>query len=1363
MQEKESVMMDSAALRQLQERADKDALSGLLNRETAERYIRKRLQSLPEGDCCALLIIDLDHFKQVNDRLGHQAGDFAIQQSAQMLSSMFRATDIIGRLGGDEFIVFFSGRLTEALVQDKAEQVCRQLQIALGSAADIGLSASVGIHLSTGPAPDFDTMYRSADAALYQVKNQRRGGFCLHTDRDAQSEAVVSVNTIPLTSLMECMDSGVALVEIGRTLQLIYVSPSFCRLLGTALQEVSLPRPLGDFVHPDDLIELENLLRRGAEQDDVLENIHRVAAADGRWMWWHIRAKKMEYSSQHPIMLVTTTDISAYKEKEDRLQEANERLRIAFSQTTQVLWEVDVARRRVSVFDSSGKPIVAEATKAKFPESLIGSGWVHADSVSRFREFADELLGGKTQGYGNFIVRYRETGCYRWVALSYRMLFDETGRATKAVGIMEDLFGGGDRDATRAILRRPLPETLVPNLILGLRANLTRDSLRNLWIEGRDLSGGIGGERCSQLLAREEKRVFSDDDRKALRVLFDRETMLQAFGAGREWISASYRRTDGSGSIRWVYHVINLVEDPLTHEVYLFVYLSQADRRHQWEGKLEAQPVRDHITGLYDRATARAMVETILQSRRSAPCALAVIRLCGLSKLQAAGSSQMDRERRYIATALSISLGPDCILGRYSRDELIAFYPNAGTRADLRRQIESAFSFVRLVLAGSVRLAPVRFVAGVAYGSGRETAYSELLFRATQVCALWQNAAVDVVAFPHEDDDWAWTEMQRSGQNDQISVYTEELHRPLSDAEKQTAYDCISAMLDADSLEASIKGVLACIGRYYRADRVYLLCLADDQRTVTMPYEWTGRKKRSIQQAVSGMPRERFPLLARCMRERAPVLLTREKQSRMRFGQGNQDKEEMWHYTVVPLTGEERLDSFLCVENPHEHEADAALFGTLVPHMVRERQRFQGRKQLQDEGAASAALVEMPNLRDFTNAIGSLTSDQYSSLGAVCLDVPGWSSINSSLGFEYGNRLLAYVYETVSDIFGNSFLFRTWDAEFIALSPNITQQVFSGRCMRLGIQLRRRYPQEVRIGHTWSDGVFEGKKLVEQARTIMRCEHPEVPQLMSRNGYQNVGAAAKDGRFTVFFQPKVDIRTGALAGAEALVRGVDDAGKLVLPGEFIETLEKTGAIRDLDLFVLDRTLAQMDRWREQGLKLVPVSVNFSRFTLFDSSIVASILAIQSRYPELPPGLLEVELTENAGNAGKDTLNAIMEQLHEFGIRFSLDDFGSRYANMSAFTNVKFDTVKLDRSLIASLSGNEISRMMVRDIVRICKKQGMACVAEGVENESQLSAVRAAGCIYAQGYYYDRPLPAKQFASKYLQPAAGAAKKNAKEE
>ena len=172
MQEKESVMMDSAALRQLQERANKDALSSLLNRETAETYIRQRLQELPEGESCALFIIDLDHFKQVNDQLGHQAGDLAIQQAAQILSGLFRATDILGRLGGDEFIVFLSGRITEKLVRDKAELICQRLQITLNSGASISLSASVGVHLSFKRAPDFSELYHSADMALYQVKTR---------------------------------------------------------------------------------------------------------------------------------------------------------------------------------------------------------------------------------------------------------------------------------------------------------------------------------------------------------------------------------------------------------------------------------------------------------------------------------------------------------------------------------------------------------------------------------------------------------------------------------------------------------------------------------------------------------------------------------------------------------------------------------------------------------------------------------------------------------------------------------------------------------------------------------------------------------------------------------------------------------------------------------------------------------------------------------------------------------------------------------------------------------------------------------------------------------------------------------------
>ena len=111
-------------LQELVQRAAKDDLSGLLNRSTMERFIKRRLEEMTPEERCALFIVDLDDFKLVNDTLGHQAGDAAIRQSAEILSQIFRASDIVGRLGGDEFAVFICGRISEELVREKAARIC---------------------------------------------------------------------------------------------------------------------------------------------------------------------------------------------------------------------------------------------------------------------------------------------------------------------------------------------------------------------------------------------------------------------------------------------------------------------------------------------------------------------------------------------------------------------------------------------------------------------------------------------------------------------------------------------------------------------------------------------------------------------------------------------------------------------------------------------------------------------------------------------------------------------------------------------------------------------------------------------------------------------------------------------------------------------------------------------------------------------------------------------------------------------------------------------------------------------------------------------------------------------------------------
>ena len=151
------------------------------------------------------------------------------------------------------------------------------------------------------------------------------------------------------------------------------------------------------------------------------------------------------------------------------------------------------------------------------------------------------------------------------------------------------------------------------------------------------------------------------------------------------------------------------------------------------------------------------------------------------------------------------------------------------------------------------------------------------------------------------------------------------------------------------------------------------------------------------------------------------------------------------------------------------------------------------------------------------------------------------------------------------------------------------------------------------------------------------------------------------------------------------MRGIDEDGTLIPPAQFIEYLEESGVIRVLDLFVLEQSLAQAEQWRAAGLGTVPVAVNLSRMTLVHPSTLASVLAIQSRYPALPASALELEITERGGGIETSEFRAIVERFHACGLRLSLDDFGSQYANLPLFTNVKFDTIKIDRSLIADVA------------------------------------------------------------------------------
>ena len=459
-----------------------------------------------------------------------------------------------------------------------------------------------------------------------------------------------------------------------------------------------------------------------------------------------------------------------------------------------------------------------------------------------------------------------------------------------------------------------------------------------------------------------------------------------------------------------------------------------------------------------------------------------------------------------------------------------------------------------------------------------------------------------------------------------------------------------------------------------------------------------------------------------------------------------------WSFAVVPCLSEKKdFFGLLCIDNPQRHIGRLALPEALAPYLV------ELHKRVLKERFDYVSLTDVrPNLirtlSGCREALARFTSDRYLSLGVLIISAPQILTLVHTHGAEHVSGLLHYIDDVLRRSFGNSVLLHLYDSEYVVLSANIMKEAFFERVGWVQNLCRRHYSDQIVHGATWARGIFSAQELLREARLIMLSQGARtnfaIPQnLQSPFPPAITSSAVRD--FTVYFQPKFDLRTETICGAEALVRGIDERGNPVTPANFIELLEKDGTLRELDLFVLSRVLWQMNRWRTQGRKLLPVSVNFSRFTVFDHSTFGAVLAILSHYEEIDPMLIQIELTETACAVNEETLERTLSPYLGLGLRFALDDFGTGYSNLSIFSKMHFETIKLDRSLIQDLASNPVSRSLLESIVQISHEQNMQVVAEGVETRLQANILQDKNCFFAQGNLFERPLSAEAFAKKYL--------------
>jgi diguanylate cyclase (GGDEF)-like protein len=237
-------------------------------------------------------------------------------------------------------------------------------------------------------------------------------------------------------------------------------------------------------------------------------------------------------------------------------------------------------------------------------------------------------------------------------------------------------------------------------------------------------------------------------------------------------------------------------------------------------------------------------------------------------------------------------------------------------------------------------------------------------------------------------------------------------------------------------------------------------------------------------------------------------------------------------------------------------------------------------------------------------------------------------------------------------------------------------------------------------------------------------------------------SAIDNGQLAVFYQPKIDVATGAIVGAEALVRWNHPRRGFVPPDEFVSVAEHTGLLRPLTLFVLEQALGQCARWRAAGFDL-DVAVNLSVRNLLDVEMpndVARLLAAHA----LPPSALELEITESALLADPIRTNGVLQELHGIGVGISIDDFGTGYSSLSYLRRMPVDELKIDRSFVTDMALDENAALIVRSTIDLGRNLGLRVVAEGVETQEVWEQLAGLGCHVAQGFFFGRPLASEPF-------------------
>lgn len=458
----------------------------------------------------------------------------------------------------------------------------------------------------------------------------------------------------------------------------------------------------------------------------------------------------------------------------------------------------------------------------------------------------------------------------------------------------------------------------------------------------------------------------------------------------------------------------------------------------------------------------------------------------------------------------------------------------------------------------------------------------------------------------------------------------------------------------------------------------------------------------------------------------------------------------IWSTSAVLLNKREQCFGAIVVMNPRANSGSLDLIDmvgiSIANSLFYEKARAEYEYRLNFDQVTGLRKRET-----FNNLGESYVEYDCNSMGIFASDIIRLSDINDKFGYTAGNARLRMVANVISGVFTGYDIYRYEQDEIVVFCKDIDKKSFMG-LVRIVRESLDDLDVSVSTGFSWTDKPDIARQLSE-VRLMYDIEKDtklkRLDSTMRNKVFKDVVSEIDKGSFMVYYQPKVDSRTGITVGAEALIRFFDEAHGIVGPIHFIEILEENRCSHLIDLFVLDEVCKAQKHRCINEKRVVPVSVNFSKNTLEYAGLLEQVKEIMNRY-DLPEGLVQIEITESVGDMDVALINNIAQSLISMGFRLSMDDFGTKYSNLEMLFKFPFSIAKIDRSLVKNLESNEKSRIMLKHLISMIKELGIECVAEGAETVEQVRLLQRFGCNIIQGYFYSKPVTLDVFTSEFVE-------------